>query len=276
MELLAPLPDARPDLKAVLAMPPGEAPATDMVRVPGGTFRFGERPGAGGVSVRVDAFLLDRFEVTNAQYQKFVQATGRPAPEVQPLAYYQRKFKWKIDGYEEFLRLAEPYRWREGRPPAGREHHPVALVTWDDASAYARWAGKRLPTEAEWEAAARAGLPSGAIYPWGGPADPARANTSEGDRLGTVPVTALPGGCSPLDLAHLSGNIAEWVWDWYDDKPFGDGAVNPKGPSSGRFRVMRGGDWRHPLADAAVWSRGRDWPGTAYINVGFRCARDLE
>ena len=276
LDLLAPLPDARPDVSGALNLPAGEQPDTDMVRVPGGDFRFGERRGAAGIPVRVSPFLMDRFEVTNAQYLKFIRATGRPAPAVQPLEYYQRKFKWKSDGYEEFLRLAEPYRWNDGRCPAGRDHHPVVLVTWDDAAAYARWAGKRLPTEAEWEAAARAGLAAGAAYPWGAAADPARANTSEGDRLGTVPVTVLPGGRNALGLAHLSGNVAEWVHDWYDDKPFGAGAADPQGPSGGRFRVMRGGDWRHPLADAAVWSRGRDWPGTAYINVGFRCVRDLK
>jgi len=99
LDLLAPLPDARPDVSGALKLPAGEQPDTDMVRVPGGAFRFGERRGAAGIPVRVSPFLMDRFEVTNAQYLKFIRATGRPAPAVQPLEDYERKFKWKPDGY---------------------------------------------------------------------------------------------------------------------------------------------------------------------------------
>ena len=138
---LVPPPGARPSITGKLAEPAGKPPAQEMVRIPGGTCRMGARGGSGGAAVTVGPFLLDRCEVTNRQYQEFVRATGRPAPDIRPFEYFRKKFNWKIDGYEEYARLAEPFRWRDGRYPEGRADQPVVLVSWEDASAYARWAG---------------------------------------------------------------------------------------------------------------------------------------
>ena len=269
---LVPPPGERPVIRGKLDVPNGKLPAPEMVRIPGGTFRMGARKGSDGSAVAVNSFLLDHCEVTNRQYQEFVRATGRPAPDIRPFDYFRKKFNWKIDGYEEYTRLAEPFRWRDGRFPEGRADQPVVLVSWEDAVAYARWAGKRLPTEAEWEWAARGGQ-TGADYPWGPAAEPGRANTAESDVLDTWPAGIQPAGGNGYGLFDLSGNAAEWVADWFGyGLPSGN---NPRGPGSGKFRILRGGDWRHTLAEATVWSRGRDWPENTYINVGFRCARDL-
>lgn len=269
---LVPPPDVRPSLAGKLAGQVGKTPAPEMVRILGGTFRMGARSGSGGSPVTVGPFLLDRLEVTNRQYQEFVRATGRSAPDIRPFEYFRKKFNWKIDGYEEYARLAEPFRWRDGRFPEGRADLPVVLVSWEDAAAYARWAGKRLPTEAEWEWATRGGL-AGADYPWGAAAEPGKANTAESDVLGTWPAGIQPTGKNGYGLFDMSGNAAEWVADW-----FGNGlpaGKNPQGPGSGKLKIMRGGDWRHTLANATVWSRGRDWPENTYLNVGFRCAKSL-
>jgi sulfatase modifying factor 1 len=266
-------PDARPSITGKLNPPKGDPPPAGMARVPGGTFRLGasrQSGRKGGSPVAVSDFLLDRCEVTNRQYQEFVDATGHRAPDLRPFEYFQKKFNWKIDGYQEYARLAEPVRWKNGRYPEGRGDLPVVLVSWDDAAAYARWAGKRLPTEAEWEWAARGGHPQ-ADYPWGDEPDGTRANTIESDNLGLLPGGRYTGNA--YGLFDLCGNAAEWVADWYADRlPQGR---NPKGPGGGRFRVMRGGDWRHTLSDSTVWSRGRDWPENTYVNVGFRCAKNV-
>jgi len=275
LDWLSPPPGANPlppEPPAASSESPESAP---MVFIPGGRLQFGAGAGrAAQGSAWVDGFYLDAGEVTNRQYAAFVRATGHRPPEVLPFEFYRDKFKWKPDGYEEYLRLAEPFRWRGGACPPGREDHPVVLVNWPDAAAYARWAGKRLPTEAEWELAARGGL-AGQDYPWGQGADRGKANTAESDLLSTVPVTALAEGRNAFQLLHMSGNAGEWVADWYTDRP-DLGRKNPRGPGSGKFKLIRGGDWRHTLGDATVWARGRDWPEPTYINVGFRCARDAK
>ncbi len=271
-----PVPDRVPDISAKIrpiSTPPPSPPGEDII-VPGGSFVFGSGSGEEGIPVQVDSFRIDRYEVTNRQYLKFVRATGHRIPDVMPFSYYEHKFKWKRDGYEEYLRLAEPFRWKNGTYPPGRGDYPVVLVSWDDARAYARWAGKRLPTEAEWEMAARAGR-SNVDFPWGNQVDITRADTIESDHLGLLPVGYLKRGVNPLGLYDLCGNASEWVTDWYDDHPFRSGSHNPQGPSHGRYKVFRGGDWRHTLEESTVWYRGRDWPEMTYVNVGFRCARDV-
>lgn len=264
----APAPPPRPD-----AGPRPEPPA-DMVTIPGGRFHFRADPDRPGVLVTVAPFRLDRHEVTNRQYAAFLAATGRPAPDVRPFAFFRDRFKWSADGYAEYLRLAEPYRWRGGRYPPGTADWPVVLVDWEDAAAYAAWAGKRLPTEAEWAWAAR-GARDRTGFPWGEEADPARAVTTETDPLGAWPVGSRPAGASPQGVLDLSGNVAEWVADWFSDKPPPAGAVNPTGPRRGKRKVIRGGSWRQPLVEAAADHRMADWPDNTYVSVGFRCAAGI-
>lgn len=270
---MSPPPENTPDIRYKLGFPPGTPPPCDMVSIPGGLLRFGEGSGKRTRQVRVSPFWMDRHEVTNDQYKRFIDATGHRAPDVMPFEYFQKKFNWMKDGYEEYLRLATPFRWKNRMYPQGKAGHPVVLVSWDDAQAYARWAGKRLPTEAEWEYAARGGL-AGPSYPWGNGPDRSKANVSESDYLGTTPVGFIPSGHNPWGLWDMCGNASEWVQDAFSEDPFPEGAINPKGPSSGRYRIMRGGSWRSSIRYSTVWERARDWPENTYVTTGFRCARD--
>jgi formylglycine-generating enzyme required for sulfatase activity len=163
-------------------------------------------------------YYLGLTPVTNAQYLAFVQATDRHPPR----------------------------DWRKGRPPRGKEHHPIVNVSWYDAVAYCRWlagvTGRpyRLPTEAEWEKGARGS--DGRIYPWGDRWDPARCNSKEGGVENTTPAGAYPQGASPYGLLDMAGNVWEWTSSLYRDYPYraDDGREDPDSADS---RVLRGGSW---------------------------------
>jgi sulfatase modifying factor 1 len=191
--------------------------------------------------VFLDRFYIDRYETTNALYGRFVTATGRPAPS------------YSSD--------------RDFNGPK----QPVVGVTWRDADAYCRWAGKRLPTEAEWEKAAR-GVDA-RDYPWGGQWDPSRANAEE--RLGkTAEVGAHPAGASIYDVHDLAGNVLEWVADWYAGDYYASSpARNPQGPTSGDLRGVRGGSWLMGPFYLRAASRSGATEDFWGFNVGFRCVK---
>ena len=220
----------------------------EMVLIPGGEFRMGSDTEGNDNpehKVYVDSFYMDRYEVTNARYAAFCKETGRELPEF-----------W---GVEEFH-----------CGPAFPDH-PVVGVTWTDAGAYAEWCGKRLPTEAEWEHAARGGLP-GSKYPYGDTIEPSRANYHPSE--GTVPVGSYrPNGYGLYDMA---GNVVEWVADYYDEDYYKTSPhKNPEGPEQGTFRVIRGGGWHSgPFCNTVHFRNGL--PGRwVDFNVGFRCVRDV-
>jgi len=191
--------------------------------------------------VYLDAFYIDKTEVTNAEYKRFVDATGHRAPD----------------------------HWTNGQIPAGLENHPVVNVSWEDAAAYAQWAGKRLPTEAEWEKAARG--TDGRLFPWGNNAW-GLANTRESGPHTTTPVGSYPDYASPYGCLDMAGNVWEWCADWYDSGYYGRSpARNPKGPDSGSYRVLRGGSWYGSRAGARAAIRLGVYPGDRYVSVGFRC-----
>jgi formylglycine-generating enzyme required for sulfatase activity len=244
------------------ATPGTGEPPEDMVFVPGGTFLMGSRGDEGRVGfevgvdempqhpVRVRSFFIDRHEVTNAQYQRFIQATNREAP---------------ADPKD-----VEYYAWVDGNPPAGQEDHPVCYVAWDDANAYCTWVGKRLPTEAEWERAARGD--DGRIWPWGNTFDPARCNAVEAGFLWSTPVGSFPGGASPYGVMDLCGNVAEWTSSWYGPYP---GSTLKRTAFGKQMRVARGGAWVLP---AEPWSRATNRnlaqpPDLKHRTLGFRCAK---
>jgi formylglycine-generating enzyme required for sulfatase activity len=229
-------------VEASPAASPG--PGRGMALIPAGTFARGSPDGEGNANehprrqVALSAFLIDRVPVTVAQFRAFVQAAGRAMP-VQPA--------WNKDD------------------------HPVVFVDWNEAAAYCAWAGKRLPTEAEWEKAARG--KSGAAYSFGD--DEVRlggyawfSNNSGGQ---THPV----GRKEPnlYGLYDMQGNAAQWVSDWYGETSYGEAAArDPQGPAAGTMRVLRGGSWSSPAA--ACRAASRDWffpEGRAETN-GFRCA----
>ncbi|MEK6709404.1 MAG: SUMF1/EgtB/PvdO family nonheme iron enzyme, partial [Nitrospinota bacterium] len=183
-----------------------EAP---MVLVPAGPFLRGAREPSGrekddvpARTLHLDAFHLDRFEVSNGAYARFVEATGRRPPAWEP----------PISRREEPAGDWSRFAWEGGRPSPGASDLPVTLVSWFDAEAYCAWAGKRLPTEAEWEKAARGA--EGRTYPWGGEPPEGRANFG-GAHPGPLPPGSFPGGASPYGVMDLAGNVAEWVADYY-------------------------------------------------------------
>ena len=216
-----------------------------VVRVPGGEFQMGS-PGETGEpaerpqhSVRVGGLLMDKTEVTWGQYRRFAVETGRALPPA-PV-------------------------W--GQP----ESFPATNVTWEEAHSFCSWAGGRLPTEAEWELAARGR--DGRLYPWGGDWDPARCNTQEGGPHAPTAAASYPGCVSADGLLDLAGSVWEWCQDWYDPTYYARSPVeNPSGPETGPSRVSRGGSWVNPSSWVrAAMRQGIDpaWPDPTR---GFRCA----
>jgi formylglycine-generating enzyme required for sulfatase activity/uncharacterized caspase-like protein len=217
----------------------------EMVLVPAGEFTMGsdahddEKPQR---RVWLDAYYIDKFEVTNALYRRFMDATGRSAP-----------------------RFWSHARWNG---PA----QPVVGVTWHDADAYCKWAGKRLPTEAEWEKAARG--TDGRTYPWGNQWDPGKSNSVGTNLVKTVAVGSYPGGVSPYGAHDMTGNVWEWTADWYDPTYYARGVNrNPQGPRSGARRVIRGGSWANESVAVSHRDGGFQPTFQADDHVGFRCAR---
>ena len=222
-----------------------------MILVPAGRFLMGsdefdfERPPR---TVDVPAFWIDRYPVTVGEYARFIAATGHRLPA----------------------------DWPAGGPAADRLDHPVDRVTWDDAVAYAAWAGKRLPTEAEWEKAARG--TDGRRWPWGNTFDEAHCIVWDHAMvlgITTVPVDRHPSGASPYGVEQMGGNVEEWVADEFLPYP-GSTHVSPS--ASGGLRVLRGGSWFFTQEHArCAYRRGAlpDFDGwTMSGGPGFRCARD--
>jgi len=256
------------------APPSGDGEPEDvegMVYVPGEAFLMGSNAGEVGAvqaaclandpgcktaqfedempqrQITLDGFYIDKTEVTVAAFKAFVEATG-----------YQTTSEAKGDPVQ--------YTWRAFDIPE-RQDHPVRWMSWHDAQAYCQWAGKRLPTEAEWEKAARG--TEGLVYPWGNVWDDVRV--PRGD---TAPVTAFPDGASPYGVLGMAGGVWEWVADWYDPIYYQYGpTTNPTGPEQTRDKVLRGGgfgnaSWRHRTAY-------RHFGGAAGYSHdhGFRCAK---
>lgn len=197
--------------------------------------------------VLLDGFYIDRLEVTNSQYKRFLAETGYV-----PQGLY-------LD-----------------RAPHNGPDLPAAVFQWEDAAAYAVWAGKRLPTEAEWEKAARG--TDGRIWPWGSGWDPTKLSGNDGTGLEdgytqTAPVGQFPQGASPYGLLDMAGNLWEWVADWYDPNYYLEApAENPKGPESGDGHVLRGGGWADSFDFTRCANRRGGNPGS--LIRSFRCAMD--
>jgi formylglycine-generating enzyme required for sulfatase activity len=223
--------------------------------------------------VDLDAFYMDKYEVTQSEYLKFAEATGRK----------------------------KPWDWKDGKVLEGREKWPIYNVSWEDAVAYCTWAGKRLPSEAEWEKAARGGLDR-KLYSWG---DDVGESRRQGENAANNNPYATAG---PLKKAHygeatptavgtyppneyglydVTGNVWEWVSDWYGrdyyaSQPFDKPSRNPQGPETGKYRVLRGGGYSNaggnPSDQTLMGVHYRNYAPVDQISIvyGFRCAKTAE
>jgi formylglycine-generating enzyme required for sulfatase activity len=246
-----------------------------MVYVPGGTFEMGSTEGDDDEqpvhSVTLDSFWIDKHEVTNAQFAAFLNERGNQTEDGETWLDLQSEYCLieQVDG--------------EYRPKSGYDSHPVIEVTWYGARAYCEWAGARLPTEAEWEYAARG--PQGNTYPWG--------DTFDGERLNfcdvncpnawkdtgwddgyerTAPVGSFEEGASWCGALDMVGNVLEWVADWYQEDYYAVSPdSNPLGPETGKYRVLRGGSWNTIQDRVRSAYRDRDYPVNSVDVRGFRC-----
>ncbi|MBI4639679.1 MAG: formylglycine-generating enzyme family protein [Candidatus Tectomicrobia bacterium] len=251
-------------LYAGQALAPREDPLKTMVLIPAGEFLRGsddadikqilqlvegaktsdykdEQPKQ---KISLDAFYIDKYEVSNAQYQQFLNATQAPKP-----SYWDRSNFNKPD-------------------------YPVVGVNWEEAKAYCEWAKKRLPTEAEWEKAARG--TDGRLWPWGNNFTPLYANThgKEDGYYYTAPVESFPLGKSPYGVYNMGGNVDEWVADWYDGNYYKSAPKeNPHGPPSGTQKVVRGGSWLNDPDGSRIANRTVSEPASRDSVLGFRCAK---
>ena len=235
-------------------------PSSDMAFVPAGTFIYGsakgdpdERPSR---SVHLDAYYIDKYEVTNERYLRFFQSIPGLCDGYVCLDTKAENADSRIV-YEDGHYVVE----------AGYEEHPITLVSWYGAQAYCESQRKRLPTEAEWEKAARGH--DGRTYPWGEMIDGGRLNA--GNRVGgTTPVGSHPAGKSPYGAVDMAGNVWEWTADWYQAYP---GSSHDSPFFGEKYRVVRGGSWNHPDRDSRTTMRDLAHPARRIHVVGFRCAR---
>jgi formylglycine-generating enzyme required for sulfatase activity len=280
-----------------------------MVALAGGEFLMGTDDGEGFPAdgegpvrrVRVRPFLMDRRAVTNAQFAEFVQATGyKTEAERFGWSYVFHQFVTPRGRDLVIGTIAEaPWWWAVKRAywakPEGpdstlrhRRDHPVVHVSWNDAMAYCAWAGKRLPTEAEWECAARGGLEQ-KRYPWGDELLQGGShrcniwqgrfpdvNTGADGYLGTAPAGAFPP--NGYGLYNVAGNVWEWCADWFSRTyPVEGPRDNPTGPASGQAKALRGGSYlchRSYCNRYRVAARSKNTVDSSAGNMGFRCAAD--
>lgn len=311
--------------------------SSEMALIPGGSFQMGgnneqasadEYPRHG---VTLDSFYMDVTEVTNAQFQKFIEATGyittaekkpdwnelkkalppgTPKPDEALLVAASLVFKATngpvdLNDYSQWWSWVEGASWKHPEGPRsdlkGKENYPVVHVSWYDAMAYCKWAGKRLPTEAEWEYAARGGLLNN-IYPWGNEhihKGQPKANSWEGNfpynneqKDGSYKLSPVKNYvCNQYGLFDMAGNVWEWCSDWYDhsyyqqlDKQL---TVNPRGPAKSydpvepftEKKVLRGGSFMcndSYCSGYRVARRMKSSPDTGLEHTGFRCVRDIK
>jgi formylglycine-generating enzyme required for sulfatase activity len=258
------------------------------VYVPSGPFEMGSNSGEAEEKpvhkVTLSAYWIDRTEVTIAMFARFVADAGYKTDaekDGSSAVFNPQSKQWE---------RTTGANWQHPQGPnsslSGLDQHPVVHVSWNDAAAYCAWVGARLPTEAEWEKAARG--TDGRAYPWGNAApdgklvnfadenlavDGADKSANDGFQF-TAPVGSYPAGASPYGALDMAGNVWEWVNDWYGETYFqGSPTDNPQGPATGDYRVLRGGSWNYDGSGMRASLRGRSSPVNRNVSGGFRCAR---
>lgn len=232
----------------------GDPKENSMILVPAGEFIMGSDEGGFDEKpprrVYVDAFEINQYEVTQYDYAEFVRATGHRSP----LSRYLKN----IESFND-------------------QNQPVVYVTWEDADAFCRWKGGRLPTEAEWEKASRG--EEEAIWPWGSEPMPTFANFLGGEDQAhyTAIVGSFERDKSPYQIYDMAGNVREWVQDWYDEHYYRHAPDrNPKGPDQGEMKTLRGGSWNDSAVSGRTSARMKMFPDYRDTTVGFRCARSAD
>jgi formylglycine-generating enzyme required for sulfatase activity len=245
--------EANAEIESETDVASGEEPIQEeMVTISAGPFIRGTNDGGFDEqpqrTIFLDAFFIDRYEVTNHQYQQFVVATGHRKPGL-------------------------PSRYAKSGSKVRGVNQPVVFVSWEDAAAYCRWRGKRLPTEAEWEKAMR-GV-DGRLWPWGNREQPNGANwarVQDGHEV-SARVGTFATDRSPYGVMDGAGNVIEWVDDWYHETYYKDSSErNPVSPEHGTYRVLRGGGYTTTGLDIRITSRSKMMPDFRDETIGFRCA----
>ena len=247
-----------PEIDGMAYIPEGEFTMGSKGRLEqgydGGDGRVGLEVGVDEIplhTVMVKGFYMDRFEVSNSQYRKFLDATGREAP---------------VDS----VASDAPYNWRDGNYPEGEDNHPVINVTWNDADAYCRWVGKRLPTEVEWEKSCRG--TDGRRWSFGNNFISHFVNTHELDLKWSQAVGSFPEDRSPYGIYDMSGNVSEWTGSWYN--PY-HGSSLKRETFGENNKVIRGGAWLTDNLTARCARRNFAIPEKKHRTLGFRCAKDV-
>jgi eukaryotic-like serine/threonine-protein kinase len=247
-----------------------------LVRIPAGPFMMGSNRSPWDFespehTVTLDEYWIDRIPVTNALFAQFVAATGHRTQAEQV------GWGYVSPGQGEFQTNGADWRHPTGPSSSisGMDNFPVVQVSWEDAHAYCEWAGRRLPTEAEWEKAARG--EDGRLYPWGDTIDCVHANYSNGSKTyctgGLTAADAYPSGASPYGVLDMAGNSFDWVADWYQADYYKVAPDrNPTGPATGAKRVHRGGGWYNFNQQVQTTYRYSNPPDWTFGSVGFRCA----
>ncbi len=319
---------------AILSLSPGAIAATSkstdsscpegMVLIPGGTFKIGsDDPGfveeRSAEDVKISSFCIDKYEITNAKFAEFVKATGYVTVAERPLSKEQFPdlpdeqrqpgslvFKPPEEGAKQVAYLSWWYwvpgaNWQHPFGPdsdiKGKENYPVVHIAYEDAIAYAKWAGKSLPTEAQWEYAARGGL-DGKIYAWGDQYSEKKANTWQGifpffntkadGYIGTAPVGSF--AANGYGLYDITGNVWEWTSDWFSighdsqahstnpTGPSQDKSFDPKKPQDGALHVVKGGSYlcaKNYCSRYRPAARESQAPDTGTTHIGFRLVKSI-
>lgn len=249
---------------ATASQPPISAPTVigDMILIPSGSFLMGAKedspfePWYGEFpehEVYLKSYMIAKTEVTNAMYRQCVYESHCIPP--MDLSSATKKDYYENTAYNTF---------------------PVIHVTWEQAKRFCEWRGQRLPTEAEWEKAARGEKAN--LFPWGDiPPSCALANSQGCPSNDTVSVGSFPAGASPYGVLDMAGNVSEWVMDWMDETYYQNSPHdNPTGPESGSDHIIRGGGWDDPIREQRSTARGGFNPDIHHQSTGFRCAMDIK